>query len=61
MFKQALVSDLAGARHVIEAWRRESNEERTYNISRDMTPVEFIHNHQDRTQAAQKLTSLAVV
>ena len=46
---------------VIEAWRREYNEERTHSTIGDMTPMEFIHNHQNRTQAAQELTSLAVV
>jgi putative transposase len=52
---------LQEARVVIEAWRREYNEERTHSTIGDMTPMKFIHNHQYRTQAAQKSTSLAVV
>lgn len=52
---------LQEAQVVIEAWRREYNEERTHSTIGDMTPMEFIRNHQNRTQAAQELTSLAVV
>jgi putative transposase len=52
---------LQEAQVVIEAWRREYNEERTHSTIGDMTPMEFIHNHQHRTQAAQESTSLAVV
>jgi putative transposase len=52
---------LREAQVVIEAWRREYNEERTYSTIEDMTHMEFIHNHQNRTRAAQELTSLAVV
>lgn len=46
---------------MVEAWRREYNEERTHSIIGDVTPMEFSHHHQSRTQAAQELTSLAVV
>jgi len=46
---------------VIEAWRREYNEERTHRTIGDVTPMEFIHNHHNRPQAAQESTSLAVV
>ena len=46
---------------MIEAWRREYNEERTHSTIGDMTPMEFIHHHQNRAQAAQELTSLALV
>jgi hypothetical protein len=46
---------------VIEAWRQEYNEERTHSAIGNMTPMEFIHNHQTRTQAAQESTSLALV
>ena len=49
------------AQVVIEAWRREYNEERMHSTIGDMTPMEFIQHHQDRAQAAQELTSLAVV
>jgi putative transposase len=49
------------AQVVIEAWRREYNEQRPHSALGDVTPMEFIHNHQDRTQAAQESTSLAVV
>jgi putative transposase len=52
---------LPEAQVVIEAWRREYNEERTHSTIGDVTPMEFIHNHQDRTQAAQESTSLTVV
>ena len=52
---------LQEAQVVIEAWRREYNEERTHSTIGDITPMEFIHNHQYRTQAAQESTSLAVV
>ncbi len=49
------------AQIVREAWRREDNEERTHCTIGDMTPMEFIHNPQNRTQAAQESTSLALV
>jgi len=52
---------LQEAQLVIEAWRREYKEERTHSAIGDLTPMEFIHNHQNRPQAAQELTSLAVV
>jgi putative transposase len=52
---------LQEAQVVIEAWRREYNEERTHSTIGDMTPMEFIHNHHNQTQAAQESTSLAVV
>ena len=45
----------------IEAWRRAYNDERTHSTIGDMTPMEFIYNHQNRTQAAQESTSLVVV
>jgi transposase InsO family protein len=45
---------------VIEAWRREYHEERTHRTIGDVTPIEFIQNHQDRSRAAQESTSLAV-
>jgi putative transposase len=44
---------------VIEAWRREYNEERTHSAIGDVTPTEFIQHHQDRSQATQESTSLA--
>ena len=52
---------LQEAQVVIEAWRREYNEERTHSTIGDVTPMEFIQQHQDRAQAAQESTSLALV
>jgi putative transposase len=52
---------LQEAQVVIEAWRREYNEERTHSTLGDVTPMEFINNHQDRSQAPQESTSLALV
>jgi len=52
---------LQEAQVVIEAWRREYNEERTHSTIGDVTPMEFINNHQDRPHAAQESTSLALV
>jgi putative transposase len=52
---------LPEAQVVIEAWRREYNEERTHSTIGDVTPMEFIHNQQDRSQAAPESTSLALV
>ena len=46
---------------MIEAWRRKYNGEWTHITIGDVTLIEFIHNHQSRIQAAQELTSLAVV
>jgi putative transposase len=52
---------LQEAQAVIEAWRREYNEERTHSTIGDVTPMEFIQHHQDRSQAAQQSISLALV
>jgi len=52
---------LQEAQVVIEAWRREYNEERTHSTIGDVTPVEFITHHHDRSHAAQESTSLALV
>ena len=52
---------LQKAQVVIEAWRREYHEERMHRTIGDVTPMEFIQNHQDRSRAAQESTSLAVV
>ena len=52
---------LQEAQVVIEAWRREYNEERTHSTLGDMTPLEFINNHQNRSHVAQESTSLALV
>jgi hypothetical protein len=46
---------------VIEGWRREINEERMHSTIGDVRPMEFIKNYQDRSQAAQKSTSVAQV
>ncbi|MDP9132604.1 MAG: integrase core domain-containing protein, partial [Nitrospirota bacterium] len=46
---------------VIAAWRREYNEERAHSTIGNVTPMEFIQNHQDGTQAVQESTSLALV
>ena len=50
---------LQEAQGVIEAWRQEYNEERTHSAIGDVTPMEFIQHHQDRSQAAHESTSLA--
>lgn len=52
---------LQEAQLVIEAWRREYNEERTHSGIGDMTPQEFIIHHQTGAQRTQELTSSAVV
>jgi putative transposase len=52
---------LQEAQLVIEAWRREYNEERTHSAIGDLTPQEFIQHYQNRTHLAQKLTSTALV
>ena len=52
---------LQEAQLVIEAWRWEYNEERTHSTIGDVTPREFINNHQTGAQMAQESTSLAVV
>ena len=52
---------LQEAQVVIEAWRQEYNEERTHSAIGDVTPMEFIQNHQTWTRAAQESTSLALV
>ena len=52
---------LQEAQLVIEAWRREYNEERPHTSIGDVTPMEFINHHHNQSQTAQELTSLAVV
>jgi putative transposase len=52
---------LQEAQLVIEAWRREYNEERTHSAIGDVTPQEFIHNYQTGAQLTQEVTSLALV
>jgi putative transposase len=52
---------LQEAQVVIEAWRREYNEEQTHSTIGNLTPMEFIHHHHNQTQAAQESTSLALV
>lgn len=52
---------LQEAQVVIEAWRREYNEERTHSTIGDVTPMEFIRNHQHRPQASPESTSLTLV
>ena len=51
---------LQEAQIVIEAWRREYNDERTHSTIGDMTPMEFIQHYQDRSQAARESTSLSL-
>jgi len=51
---------LQEAQVVIEAWRREYNEERTHSTIGDMTPMEFISNYQQRPHASQESTSLTL-
>ncbi|HSA85653.1 MAG TPA: IS3 family transposase [Nitrospira sp.] len=48
---------LPEAQLVIEAWRREYNEERTHSTIGDVTPHEFIQNHQNGVHLTQELTS----
>ena len=52
---------LQEAQLVIEAWRREYNDDRTHSAIGDVTPQEFITNYQNRAQPTQELTSSAVV
>ena len=52
---------LQEAQLVIESWRREYNEERTHSGIGDLTPQEFIRNHQAGAYRAQDSTTLAVV
>jgi len=51
---------LQEAQLVIEAWRREYNEERTPNGIGDVTPQEFITHYQPRAHLTQELTSSAL-
>ncbi len=52
---------LQEAQLVIEAWRREYNEERTHSAIGNLTPMEFINHDHNQPQTAQEATSLAVV
>ncbi len=52
---------LQEAQLVIEAWRREYNEERTHSAIGDMTPQEFIHHYQNGAQLTQEFTASALV
>ena len=52
---------LQEAQVVIEAWRREHNKEQTHSTIGDLTTLEFIQHHQDRSQAARESTALAFV
>ena len=52
---------LQEAQLVIEAWRREYNEERPHSAIGNLTPMEFINHHHNQPQTAQEATSLAVV
>ncbi len=52
---------LQEAQLVIEAWRREYNEDRTHSTIGDVTPQEFINNYQHGAHLAQESTSLTVV
>jgi len=56
---------LSGAKRipneVLQAWRREYNEERTHSAIGDVTPREFIVNHQHGVYLTQQLTSSALV
>lgn len=46
---------------MIEAWRREYNEERTHSTIGDVTPQEFIAHYQNGTHLTQEATSSALV
>ena len=52
---------LQEAQLMIEAWRREYNEERTHSAIGDVTPQEFITHYQTGTQLTQEFTSSALV
>ena len=52
---------LQEAQLVIEAWRREYNEERTHSAIGDVTPQEFILNPQNEAHLTQEVTSSALV
>lgn len=52
---------LQEAQLVIEAWRREDNEERTHSAIGDVTPQELITDYQTRAQLTQEVTSSALV
>ena len=52
---------LQEAQLVIEAWRREYNDERTHSAIGDMTPHEFILNHQTGVHLTQELTTSALM
>jgi putative transposase len=52
---------LQEAQLVIEAWRREYNEERTHSTIGDVTPQEFIHNYHNTAHLTQELTSSVLV
>jgi putative transposase len=52
---------LPEAQLVIEAWRREYNEERTHSTIGNVTPQEFIHNYHKGAQLTQEVTSSALV
>lgn len=52
---------LQEAQLVIEAWRREYNEERTHSTIGDVTPQEFITNYQNEVHLVQEVTSSALV
>lgn len=51
---------LPEAQLVIEAWRKEYNEERTHSTIGDVTPQEFIHNSQNEAHWTQAVTSSAL-
>lgn len=52
---------LLEAQLVIEAWRREYNEERTHSTIGDVTPQEFINNYHNGTHLTQEFTASALV
>lgn len=52
---------LQEAQLVIEAWRREYNEERTHSSIGNVTPMEFIHNYQTEAHVAQESPALPMV
>ena len=60
-FRKEIYWTLGELQADFDAWMEDYNQQRPDSTSGDMTPMEFIHNHQNRAQAAQELTSLAVV
>ena len=57
---ERFVSSFAGPENTPDPFYS-GNEERMHSTIGDVTPMEFIHNHQDLARTAQECTSSAVV